>query len=143
VGCWATAHTRPRGAARGRGPEAQAVDQVAFVGMRPFVTEEDGHRRGVLSREVVPPRQYDSSVVRKLGDAYPAVRRELEKLAAVVPPDELNARGYPLWEEFAPMVRDERGRESRPRFGQRGVFDPAKVERLVGEATREKNRRAA
>src|SRR5215217_1820669 len=54
------------------GRAAAAVDQVAFVGMRPFVTREAGHLRGVLSREIVPPRQYDASVVRKLGDAYPA-----------------------------------------------------------------------
>src|SRR5207244_623793 len=71
-GAHPTAGRGAGGAARGRGPAATAVDQVAFVGMRPFVTEEEGHRRGVLSREVVPPRQYDSSVIRKLGDAYSA-----------------------------------------------------------------------
>jgi len=75
------------GAVRGRGPAAQAVDQVPFVGMRPFVTEEQGQLRGVLIREVVPPREYDSSAVRKLGDSYPAVLRLLRRFAQALPPD--------------------------------------------------------
>jgi hypothetical protein len=81
---------------------------------------------------------------RALGDAYPTVLRALEKLAAVVPTDELNARGYHLWDQFAPMVRDERGRESKPpRFGQWGGFDPAEVEALTAETTQEGWRHAA
>jgi len=119
------------------------VDQVAFVGMRPFVADEDGHVRGVLSREIVPPRQYESSVVRKLGDAYPTVYHALEALAAALPPEELNAQGYYLWERFAPMVRDAQGRESRPRFGQRGVFDPGKVAALTAEIGGDHRRRVA
>jgi len=136
----------PRAATGGshrRGRDAGAVDQVAFVGMRPFVAAENGHLRGVLSREIVPPRQYDSSVIRKLGDAYPEVIRVLEALAAALSPEELNARGYHLWERFAPMVRDAQGRESRPRFGQRALFEPAKVAALTSEIADEPRRHAA
>jgi hypothetical protein len=133
-----------RSDARGRAPEE--IDQIPFVEMRPFVTDAEGERRGVLNGgegpRVVPPRQYDTSVERKLGDAYPAVLRALEPLAEALPPDELNHRGYELWEQFAPMVRDAQGRESRPRFGQRGVFDPAKVKRLVAQTAQE-SRKAA
>lgn len=132
-----SAHTPATGPGAPSARPPKEIDQVAFVGMRPFVTEEHGELRGVLRgggipREV-PAVEYDRSVIRKLGEAYPAVLRELQKLAEALPPGELNARGYQLWEAFAPMVRDAGGRASRPRFGQRGVFDPAKVERLLTE----------
>lgn len=133
-----------KGKSSGRAPEA--IDQVPFVGMRPFVTEVEGETRGVLNGgegpRVVPPRQYDTSVERKLGGSYPDVLRTLEPLAAALPPEELNHRGYDLWEQFAPMVRDASGRESKPSFGQRGVFDPAKVEQLIAEAKQEKRKAA-
>src|SRR5205814_1521643 len=93
--------------------------------------------------QVITPRQYDSSVTRKLGDAAPAVQQVLEALAAPFPPDALNAEGYRLWERFAPMVRDVGGRESKPRFGQRGVFDPARVQRLATEVAEERVQKAA
>jgi hypothetical protein len=133
-----------KGHGGGRAPEQ--IEQVSFVGMRPFVTEVEGERRGVLNGgegpRVVPPRQYDTSVERKLGEAYPDVLRALKPLADALPPEELNHRGYELWEQFAPMVRDNQGRESKPRFGQRAVFDPAKVARLVEEEAAG-NRKAA
>lgn len=137
--------TKPpsRRAERASDGAAKAVDQVAFVGMRPFVTHEDGQLRGVLSREVVPPRQYETSVARKLGEAYPQVLRLMERLADSLPPQELNAQGYHLWEQFAPMVRDADGHESRPHFGQRGVFDPAKVERLISAESATERKKAA
>jgi len=113
------------------------IDQVEFVGMRPFVAEVDGELRGVMrggdGRQIVSPRQYETSVVRKLGEAYPAVEQVLERLASRLSPEALNARGYQLWEQFAPMVREASGRETRPRFGQRGIFDPEKVECLADE----------
>ncbi len=115
--------------------------------MRPFVAKVDGELRGVLrsgdGRQIVSPQQYETSVVRKLGEAYPNVERVLENLADRLSPDKLNTRGYQLWEQFAPMVRDAAGRESRPRFGQRGVFDPATVERLTAELTEERAAKAA
>jgi len=93
--------------------------------------------------QVIAPRDYDASVIRKLGEAYPSVLRVLEKLAAAVPPERLNAAGYAFWEQFAPMVRDASGRESRPRFGQRAVFDPAKVEHLAATLANEPLQEAA
>lgn len=136
-----TLGTRPQPAGHaGRTPdegEVRKVEQVEFVGMRPYVTKVGGKVRGVLrsggARQVVTPRQYETSVERRLGDAYPRVLRLLETLAATLPPEDLNERGYAFWERFAPMVRDESGHEAKPRFGQRAVFDPAKVERLAAE----------
>jgi hypothetical protein len=142
---------KPRGHAIGgdRGAPAapEKLEQIPFVGMRPYVTRIHGERRGAMHSgeglEVVTPRDYDVSVTRKLGEAYPSVLRVLEALAAQIPPEELNKAGYHLWEEFAPMVRDAGGRESKPHFGQRGVFDPAKVERLTAELAREHLQKAA
>ena len=39
--------------------------------------------------------------------------RLLRELADTLPPEELNAEGYRLWERFAPMVRDGSGHEPR------------------------------
>jgi hypothetical protein len=125
----------------------EKLEQIPFVGMRPYVTHVDGELRGAMHRgegvEVAAPRDYNASVTRKLGEAYPAVLRVLEALAAPIPPEELNKSGYHLWEQFAPMARDAGGRESKPHFGQRGVFDPAKVERLTTEMSKERLQQAA
>jgi hypothetical protein len=140
----ATRHSAraPRG-----GAEPEAVDRVPFVGMRPFVTRRQGEIRGVMhggdGMDVIAPRQYETSVVGKLGEAYPSVLRLLQKLAGALPPEELNAQGYHLYEQFAPMVRGPGGSETRPRFGQRGTFDPGKVEALIEEAAAAGTRRAA
>lgn len=109
-------------------------EQVEFVGMRPFVMREGKELRGAMHQEhmlrPVRPREYDTSVVGKLGEEYDQVLSLLEELADRLDPKELNHRGYKLYEQFAPMVRTAGGMEATPRFGQRGVFDPAKVERL-------------
>jgi hypothetical protein len=135
----------PRGV-RGAAPPEE-LDQVQFVGMRPYVTHVDGELRGAMHSgeglQVVTPRDYDVSVARKLGETYPSVLRVLEKLAAQIPPERLNAAGYPLWEQFAPMVRDASGRESKPRFGQRALFDPAKVEHLAASLAQQRLQEAA
>jgi hypothetical protein len=139
------AHHAPHALHRGAA-EPEAVDQVPFVGMRPFVTQRQGGLRGVMQGsdglDIISPRQYETSVVSKMGEAYPTVLRLLQKLAGTLPPEELNARGYHLYERFAPMVRGLGGQETRPRFGQRGTFDPAKIEALIDEAS-EPQRRAA
>jgi hypothetical protein len=140
------AHHAPHAPRRGAA-EPETVDQVAFVGMRPFVTRRQGGLRGVMHEsdglDIIAPRQYETSVVGKLGEAYPSVLRLLQKLAATLPADELNAQGYHLYERFAPMVRSPSGQETRPQFGQRGAFDPAKVEALIEEAAGTGTRRAA
>jgi hypothetical protein len=135
----------PRGTPGAPAPEE--LDQIQFVGMRPYVSRVDGELRGAMHSgeglQVVTPRDYDVSVARKLGEAYAPVLRVLEKLAAQIPPERLNAAGYPLWEQFAPMVRDASGRESKPRFGQRATFDPAKVERLAATLAQQELQEAA
>jgi hypothetical protein len=139
AGLLGTGKREPRrapGDAAGAAPPEE-LDQLPFVGMRPYVIREGSELRGGLHQGAVlrpvSPREYETSVVRKLGEAYEPVLQLMEDLASRIPADELNARGYHLYERFAPMVRDESGRERSPRFGQRGVFDPAKVERLAGE----------
>jgi hypothetical protein len=135
------------GGVRGATTSPEKLEQIPFVGMRPYVTCVHGGLRGAMHSgeglEVVTPRDYEVSVGRKLGEAYPSVLRVLEALAAQIPPEELNKTGYHLWEGFAPMVRDACGHESKPHFGQRGVFDPAKVERLTAERGRERLQQAA
>jgi hypothetical protein len=96
---------------------------------------EGGELRGALHQEhmlrPVRPREYEVSVVSKLGEDYPRVLALLEDLAERLTPEDLNHRGYRLYEQFAPMVRTPGGQEATPRFGQRGIFEPAKVERLA------------
>jgi hypothetical protein len=140
------AHHAPHAPHRGAA-ETEAVDQLSFVGMRPYVTRRQGGVRGVMhgsdGLDIIAPRHYETSVVSKLGEAYPSVLRLLQKLAGTLPPDELNAQGYHLYERFAPMVRGPGANETRPRFGQRGTFDPAKVEALIEGVLQERPRRAA
>ena len=67
-----------------------------------------------------PARAY---VERAFGEHLPAVRQAMERLAAALPPDELNRVGFHLYERFRPEVPDgARG------WGAKGVLDLAKVE---------------
>jgi hypothetical protein len=67
-----------------------------------------------------PARAY---VERALGDHLPAVRRAMERLAASMPPEELNRVGFRLYERFRPEVP-----EGARGWGAKGVLDLKRIE---------------
>jgi hypothetical protein len=67
-----------------------------------------------------PARAY---VERAFGEHLPAVRQAMERLAASMPPDELNRVGFRLYERFRPEVPP--GAQG---WGAKGVLDLGKVE---------------
>jgi hypothetical protein len=60
--------------------------------------------RAVIGDKVVDPPRVRRKLEQKFGDALPAVRGAMEKLAKAFKPPELAAAAYPLYERFRPTV---------------------------------------
>ena len=73
---------------------------------------------------VGPARAY---VERAFGESLFAVRRAMERLAASLPPEELNRVGFRLYERFRPEVP-----EGARGWGAKGTLDLARIERALG-----------
>jgi len=71
-----------------------------------------------------PARAY---VRRSFGEHFPAVRRAMERLAASLPPEELNWVGFRLYEHFRPEVP-----EGAKGWGAKGILNLARIERAHG-----------
>ena len=65
-------------------------------------------------------------VERAFGEHLPVVRQAMERLAASMPPDELNRVGFRLYERFRPEVP-----AGTKGWGAKGVLDLARI----GEAS--------
>lgn len=83
-------------------------------------------QRVILKGEVVRPEAVAKYLRSKFGPAFEAVRAEMVALAAAWPPEDLNAKGFRLYERFRPEVpSDEKG------WGAKGVLDVAKIRALL------------
>jgi hypothetical protein len=103
----------------------------------------------VIGDKVVDPPRVRRKLEQKFGDALPAVRGAMEKLAKAFKPPELAAAAYPLYERFRPTVPP-----GTKGWGARGQLDldlirslapKAKAARkaAAGRATTSKRRPAA
>ena len=82
--------------------------------------------RAVTNGELVKPEAVARYLGNKFGDSLADARHVMEKLAATMPPDKINERGFGLYERFRPEVpSDEKG------WGAKGVLDLAKIEALA------------
>jgi hypothetical protein len=109
---------------RSAAPGAEPDDVVRLLGREiPMTHDEDGV---VLAdagdgkpSPADPVRAY---VSRAFGKRLAEVEAAMRALAASMPPDELNRRGFHLYERFRPEVpTDVRG------WGAKGELDPAKI----------------
>ena len=120
---------RHEGGRAGDAHEARRVERrdrpaktVYLLGRDVPVTEtEDGLRALDHDKPASagPARAY---VERAFGEHLPAVRRAMERLAASLPPDELNRVGFHLYERFRPEVP-----AGAKGWGAKGVLDLARV----------------
>jgi len=87
---------------------------------------KDGHR-AINKGEIAKPEAVNKYLESKFGDQLDAARSAMEALAATLPPSELNAKAFHLYEQFRPEVpSDEKG------WGAKGVLDLARLHKLAG-----------
>ena len=94
----------------------------------PAVTTADGIR-AVRGRTAIAPDGVRRYLEGKFGDALPAARAALKKLARAFKPKELAAAAYPLYERFRPDIP-----EGTKAWGAKGELD---LGRLVDLARRD------
>ena len=100
----------------------QQVDRPGRRGTVPATETRQG-LRALHHDHAASPGPARAYVERALGDHLPAVRRAMERLAASMPPEELNRVGFRLDERFRPEVP-----EGARGWGAKGVLDLKRIE---------------
>jgi hypothetical protein len=117
----------PPEAARARGDGEEFLVEVCGRAV-PAVATPAGVR-AVAGGTAVRPAGVEAYLAGKFGDARPAVRSAMEKLAASRPPAELARAAYSLYERFRPDVP-----EGRAGWGVKGPLDLGRITRLAAAA---------
>lgn len=111
-----------RDAARQAAPPVPQ-ETVHLLGRDVPVVERQGSRYALDGDKPAPPRPAHAYVEKAFGAHLPAVRRAMQRLAASLPPDELNRTGFRLYEHFRPEVpAGVKG------WGAKGVLDLDRIE---------------
>jgi len=107
--------------------KAAGVFPVALLGRAvPVVHTEEGLRAVAKDQKPVTPESVEKYLGSKFGEALPAVRRAMEKLAASRAPEALADGAFRLYEAFRPGVpAGERG------WGAAGELSLRKIEGLA------------
>jgi hypothetical protein len=96
---------------------------VHLLGRDVPVAEGEGGLRALDHGRPASPGPARAYVERAFGANLPAVRRAMERLAAALPPEELNRVGFRLYERFRPEVP-----EGARGWGAKGVLDLERIE---------------
>ena len=116
------------GAQRPERGRAAPVRTARLLGRDVPVVEGKGGLRALDGDRPVSPVPARGYVERAFGEHLPAVRRAMERLAASMPPDELNRVGFRLYEHFRPEVP-----EGARGWGAKGILDLARIEHAGGD----------
>ena len=101
----------------------QRLHDVVLLGRHLRVAETPAGLRAMAKGEVVDPAAVERYLASRFGEALGPVRAAMQKLAESRSPEELEAQGFHLYEQFRPEVPEgERG------WGAKGVLD---IERIV------------
>ena len=92
----------------------------------PVLAADDGTVRADDDGKPASAKSVQSYIARAFGDRLGEARAAMEKLAASLPPEELNRVGFRLYERFRPDVP-----EGASGWGAKGEL---RVERIVGAA---------
>lgn len=109
--------------------KSAGVFPVALLGRAvPVVRAADGLRAVGKDQKPVAPESVERYLTSKFGDALPAARTAMSKLAKSLKPDDLADRAFALYEKFRPAVPEgEKG------WGAKGALSLAKIEALAGQ----------
>jgi hypothetical protein len=115
-----------REAAKHAERRAAPARTVHLLGRDVPVTEGKGGLRALDHDHAASVQPAQAYVERAFGEHLPVVRQAMERLAASMPPDELNRVGFRLYERFRPEVP-----AGTKGWGAKGVLDLARI----GEAS--------
>lgn len=109
--------------------QTEKKDTVLHVALMtraiPVVVTSAGWR--AINRErPVDPDRVRRYLDQRFGAALAPVRRAMERLAATMKPEQLNARAFGLYMKFRPAVP-----EGKAGWGAKGVLDIAAIEKLA------------
>ena len=122
-----TSDGRPKTApATPEGATGEARD-FPLLGRIVHIADSKEGPRAINKGELGKPAAVEKYLRSKFGEHLDAARKAMEALAATLPPKELNAKGFHLYEQFRPEVPpDEKG------WGAKGVLDLARIQELAG-----------
>lgn len=103
-----------------------AIRDVHLLGRIVHVGETKDGPRAISKGEVVKPETVERYLSGKFGDRLAEVEAAMAELAKSLPPKDLAARAFHLYELFRPEVPpDERG------WGAKGVLDLARIRAMA------------
>lgn len=108
----------------------QRLHDVVLLGRHLPVAETPAGLRAMAKGAVIDPAAVERYLASRFGDALAPARTAMHQLAASVSPEELEARGFRLYEQFRPAIPDgERG------WGATGMLDIARILELARRPT--------
>lgn len=103
------------------------IKEFMLLGRIVHIADTKNGPRAINKGELGRPAAVDKYLQGKFGEHLDAARNAMEALAATLPPKELNAKAFHLYEQFRPEVPpDEKG------WGAKGVLDLARITELAG-----------
>ena len=106
-----------------------SVKEFLLLGRIVHIAETKDGPRAINKGEIGKPAAVDKYLRSKFGEHLDAARMAMQALAATLPPKELNAKAFHVYEQFRPEVpSDEKG------WGAKGVLDIARIFKLSGKA---------
>jgi hypothetical protein len=109
-------------------PEAATGDakELLLMGRILHIVDSKDGPRAVNKGELGKPAVVEKYLQSKFGEHLGATRKAMEALAATLPPNELNAKAFHLYEQFRPEVpSDEKG------WGAKGLLDLGQIAKLA------------
>jgi hypothetical protein len=104
------------------------VREFLLLGRIVHIADTKDGPRAINKGEIVKPAAVEKYLRGKLGDQLETARSAMEALAATLPPKELNAKAFHLYEQFRPEVPpDEKG------WGAKGVLDMERISKLASK----------
>jgi hypothetical protein len=91
------------------------------------VNTDEGVRAATKSGPI-EPETVERYLEIKFGDALPEARKAMMELASVFDPDELEQRGFGLYEQFRPQIP-----EGVSGWGAKGELDLGRIRKLAVE----------
>ena len=100
--------------------------RVELLGRALPAMNTDQGVRAVIESKPIEPDGVGRYLESKFGYALPEVRKAMAKLASAFEPDELAERGFSLYEQFRPAIR-----EGVQGWGAKGELDLGRISKLA------------
>jgi hypothetical protein len=121
-------HPSPKELKKVRGRKPSEEFRIAILGRALPAVNTDQGVRAVIKAKPIDPDAVERYLEGKFGDALPATRKAMTKLANALKPNELAQRGFGLYEQFRPAIP-----EGVQGWGAKGELDLGRISKLANE----------